>query len=131
MKRDNKQLYEHIMRNVSREVKKTLNEAGYVEPRVKKDKIYPKYLFFYIIGYDSNPYMHPHASCFNSLDEIGKLVWKIISKDDWIFGEYPENESYYNRVLEFLQTQCTKLRVGQFAQFEIKDYINFIVLKIK
>lgn len=131
MKRDNKQLYEHIMRNVSREVKKTLNEAGYVGQRVKKDKIYPKYLFFYIVGYDTDPYMHPHADGKNTLDEIAKYVWYIIDDDDWRFDDENEKETLYNNFLQFLDTQGPKLRVGQFAQFEIKDYINFIVLKIK
>lgn len=131
MKRDNKQLYEHIMRNVSREVKKTLNEAGYVGQRVKKDKIYPKYLVFYIVGYDTDPYMHPHADGKNTLDEIAKYVWYIIDDDDWRFDDENEKETLYNNFLQFLDTQGPKLRVGQFAQFEIKKYVNFLILRQK
>ena len=131
MKKDNKQLYEHIMRNVSREVKKTLNEAGFVEPRVKKDKIYTNYILFYIVGYDTDPYMHPHAYGINSLDEIAKYVWDIIDDDDWRFDDENEKETLYNNFLEFLDTQGPKLRVGQFAQFEIKKYVNFLILRQK
>lgn len=131
MKRDNKQLYEHIMRNVSREVKKTLNEAGYVGQRVKKDKIYPKYLVFYIVGYDTDPYMHPLADGKNTLDEIAKYVWYIIDDDDWRFDDENEKETLYNNFLQFLDTQGPKLRVGQFAQFEIKKYVNFLILRQK
>lgn len=131
MKRDNKQLYEHIMRNVSREVKKTLNEAGFVGQRIKKDKIYPKYLVFYIVGYDTDPYMHPHADGKNSLDEIAKYVGEIIYDDDLRFDDINEKETLYNNFLQFLDTYGPQLRVGQFAQFEIKKYVNFLILRQK
>ena len=129
MKRDNNQLYEHIMRNVSREVKKTLNEAGYVGQRVKKDKIYSKYLVFYIIGFDISPYMHKYGGGCDSLDEIIEYAYALIDDDDHI--EYYERDSYKQEILEFLNTNVPKLRVGQFAQFEIRKYVNFIVLKMK
>jgi hypothetical protein len=104
MKRDNKQLYEHIMRNVSREVKKTINEAGYVGQSVKNDKIYTNYILFYIVGYDTDPYMHSHAYGKNSLDEIAKYVGEIIYDDDWRFDDDNEKETLYNNFLEFLNT---------------------------
>lgn len=113
MKKNNKQLYERIMRNVSREVKKTLNEAGFVEPKVKKNKIYPKYAVIYIVGYDSNPYMHPHMIGCNTLDEIIKYGYSIIMDDDWRFGDdYESQESYKKQYSDFFTENVPKLRVG-------------------
>lgn len=76
------------MCNVSREVKKTINEAGYVEQRVKKDKIYTKYIVFYIVGYDTDSYMHPHAIGLNTEDEVIKHAYNVIDDDDWRFDYY-------------------------------------------
>ena len=130
MKRDNKQLYERIMRNVSHEVKKTLNEAGFVEQKVKKNKIYTKYIVFYIVGYDTDPYMHPSAIGFNSEDKIINYAYRVIDSDDWRF-DYYEREKYYKQFLDFFNENVPKLHVGQFAQLEIKNFINFIILRQK